>query len=544
MAPSGKLSGISKSLNALTFVPPGFKRSITVNFPEGKLPVCKACKSFSSTRDACRLTKGHVDAPWSTSWVCILTDTSVVNKTLYDVFPDADGEARDFIFNDGDYSVMDLNKSCKFQAFFEGSFEANTPVCLACKNTNRTKNYCRTKHNHGQVPWNSSFAFVSLKDKFSQSQDMGTPELGETVLSDGTFAVAVSHVFLVEISADKVESRTLTIPQGSAMAQAKMVAKKLETSESLARKREQVNANAGKAKVASRRKAATKNRPSKSDDVEKALVSLQRGRSTSAPLSAYSPSPFPQQLYPPNGTYQPGVGYFPQNGYYHAQPIGYNHQQEQQQQQRQFQHSHNPMQQQGYHQYQQQKNQPGGQLDYSKQWAAYYAAQAHRSAPNPYAQQQQQQQQQHQQQQQQKHPFPAPYNLGEGDGGNAAPPLQYPPPPQRLHSGVTHEAHLLLHHPGAAGTPPRASSYHQLYVPHGQAVVNSFSDTPSNNSPAIGGVGGTHGQSIDPFSLFNQIYPTEEGGVDGSTAAPIHGNLQSNLTKSESSDRLATIAKG
>ena len=75
---------------------------------------------------------------------------------------------------------------------------------------------------------------------------MGTPELGETVLRDGTFAVAVSHVFLVEISADKVESRTLTIPQGSAMAQAKMVAKKLETSESLARKREQVNANAGK----------------------------------------------------------------------------------------------------------------------------------------------------------------------------------------------------------------------------------------------------------------------------------------------------------
>ena len=160
---------------------------------------------------------------------------------------------------------------------------------------------------------------------------MGTPELGETVLSDGTFAVAVSHVFLVEISADKVESRTLTIPQGSAMAQAKMVANKLETSESLARKREQVNANAGKvrsgrsgsceslehctnsklinplkqAKVASRRKAATKNRPSKSDDVEKALVSLQRGRSTSAPLSAYSPSPVPQQLYPPNGTYQP-----------------------------------------------------------------------------------------------------------------------------------------------------------------------------------------------------------------------------------------------
>ena len=101
-----------------------------------------------------------------------------------------------------------------------------------------------------------------------------------------------------------------------------------------------------------------------------------------------------------------------------------------------------------------------------------------------------------------------------------------------------------MYHPGAAGTPPRAGSHHQLYIPHGQAVVNSFSDTPSNNSPAIGGVGGTHGQSIDPFSLFNQIYPTEEGEVDGSTAAPIHGNLQSNLTKTESSDRLATIAKG
>ena len=98
---------------ALIFAPPAPSNppfSITVNFPEGKLPVCKACKSFSSTRDACRLTKGHVDAPWSTSWVCILTDTSVVNKTLHDAFPDADGEARDVIFNDGDYSVMNLNK--------------------------------------------------------------------------------------------------------------------------------------------------------------------------------------------------------------------------------------------------------------------------------------------------------------------------------------------------------------------------------------------------------------------------------------------------
>ena len=75
-------------------------------------------------------------------------------------------------------------------------------------------------------------------------------------------------------------------------------------------------------------------------------------------------------------------------------------------------------------------------------------------------------------------------------------------------------------------------------------MVNSFADVASRGSPALGGVGVAHGQ-IDPFSLFNQIYPGEDGGGDETAAAlmPTHGNLQPNLTKSESSDRLATMCK-
>ncbi|GMI07419.1 hypothetical protein TrLO_g7589 [Triparma laevis f. longispina] len=85
----------SKSLNAIQLMPPGWKRSIYVPFLAGKLPVCQDCKVYTLTRDVCRLSKGHEGLPWSTSWVCILTDSTVRKEN--------DKGQEEFV--DGNYNV-------------------------------------------------------------------------------------------------------------------------------------------------------------------------------------------------------------------------------------------------------------------------------------------------------------------------------------------------------------------------------------------------------------------------------------------------------
>ncbi|GMH59474.1 hypothetical protein TrST_g11496 [Triparma strigata] len=184
-----------KLLNVTQLVPPGWRRSISVPFPEGKLPVCASCKVFTLTRDVCRLVKGHTGLPWSTSWVCILTDSTVrrVNHLGMEVFID------------GDYTVKDLNDNFNFQNLFQGDFGMYTPVCLSCKNTNRTKTYCRGKRSHGAIPWNTSYIYVTLKD------DETKVEPDETVFTCKDYSVSASHVFMIAVSAHNVKTMKLDI---------------------------------------------------------------------------------------------------------------------------------------------------------------------------------------------------------------------------------------------------------------------------------------------------------------------------------------------
>ncbi|GMH84528.1 hypothetical protein TL16_g09951 [Triparma laevis f. inornata] len=185
----------SKSLNAIQLMPPGWKRSIYVPFLAGKLPVCQDCKVYTLTRDVCRLSKGHEGLPWSTSWVCILTDSTVRKEN--------DQGQEEFV--DSNYTVTDLNGKYNFQNLFQGDFGMDAPVCLSCKNTNRTKTYCRGKRSHGAIPWNTSYVYVTLK------KDVSMFEHDETVLTSDDLSVAVSHVMLVQASATSVASRRLDI---------------------------------------------------------------------------------------------------------------------------------------------------------------------------------------------------------------------------------------------------------------------------------------------------------------------------------------------
>ena len=43
-------------------------------------------------------------------------------------------------------------------------FSPKTPVCSACKRTNRTKNFCRERHKHRHLPWCTVYVLLSALD--------------------------------------------------------------------------------------------------------------------------------------------------------------------------------------------------------------------------------------------------------------------------------------------------------------------------------------------------------------------------------------------
>jgi hypothetical protein len=43
-------------------------------------------------------------------------------------------------------------------------FDPKTPVCAACKRTNRTRSFCRERHKHRQLPWCSVYVLLSTLD--------------------------------------------------------------------------------------------------------------------------------------------------------------------------------------------------------------------------------------------------------------------------------------------------------------------------------------------------------------------------------------------
>lgn len=133
--------------NLLTFTPPGFKQTLNVKYPDSRLAVCHKCKKNFKTRDMCRVRNTHTAPPWTTAYVCITMDESCT---------DADGKYVD--------KPLTL-RMVQWQPYaVKKNFGPKTPVCSACKRTNRTKSFCRERHKHRHLPWCTVYVLLSTLD--------------------------------------------------------------------------------------------------------------------------------------------------------------------------------------------------------------------------------------------------------------------------------------------------------------------------------------------------------------------------------------------
>mmetsp|Transcript_11219 Transcript_11219/g.16071 ORF Transcript_11219/g.16071 Transcript_11219/m.16071 type:complete len:307 (-) Transcript_11219:49-969(-) len=149
-----------------------------------QLPVCAKCKRHYKTRDICRIKFGHTDVPWTNTYICITLDDSCMNKEdgtyisgndtkLHAVVlppppsqPPTGAQHSDNTRSDEKATPTYIVNTC---------LDGTAPVCMACKQSNRTKAYCRKKMRHKELPWNTLFVLLKL-----QRQHVDTSGCGAT----------------------------------------------------------------------------------------------------------------------------------------------------------------------------------------------------------------------------------------------------------------------------------------------------------------------------------------------------------------------------
>lgn len=143
--------------NILTFTPPGFHQALNVKFPDSRLAVCKGCKKNYKTRDMCRVRNSHTSPPWATAFICVTFDDTCIE----------DGK-----FIDKPMTVRML----QWQPFcVRKPFDVKHPVCSSCKKTNRTRNFCRERHKHRQLPWCTVYVLLSALESTDPSTVVADP---------------------------------------------------------------------------------------------------------------------------------------------------------------------------------------------------------------------------------------------------------------------------------------------------------------------------------------------------------------------------------
>ena len=95
----------------------------------------------------CRVRNSHTTAPWTTAYICITIDDSCL---------DENGR---FVDKPMTVRMVQWQPYCVTKPF-----DAKTPVCAACKRTNRTRSFCRERHKHRQLPWCSVYVLLSTLD--------------------------------------------------------------------------------------------------------------------------------------------------------------------------------------------------------------------------------------------------------------------------------------------------------------------------------------------------------------------------------------------
>lgn len=158
--------------NVLSFTPPGFKQVLNVKFPDCRLAVCERCKKNYKTRDMCRVRNGHTDKPWSTAYICITLDDSCTDPVTKK-YVDAPLTVR----------MVQWQPYC-----IKKPFDGKTPVCAACKKTNRTRSFCRERHQHRQLPWCTVYVILSAVESTDPNTVVAAPSrrVSCTVVDDAT----------------------------------------------------------------------------------------------------------------------------------------------------------------------------------------------------------------------------------------------------------------------------------------------------------------------------------------------------------------------
>lgn len=144
--------------NFLTFTPPGLKQTLNIKFPDSRLAVCEKCKKNFKTRDMCRVRNVHTTAPWTTAYICITVDESCT---------DDDGK---FVDKPLTVRMVQWQPYCT-----KKPFDPKTPVCAACKRTNRTRSFCRERHKHRHLPWCTVYVLLSALDQVDPTTVVAAP---------------------------------------------------------------------------------------------------------------------------------------------------------------------------------------------------------------------------------------------------------------------------------------------------------------------------------------------------------------------------------
>lgn len=165
-----------RMMNTLRCVIPGLNGHMNIAFPPRKLPVCEKCKKIYKTRQLCRERDCHTDRPWNKTYVCFILDDSC--------FGMEDGTRGSVIVPEDQYKFTASIVECsptKYFAHFDSRKGQLDPICAPCKVKNYTKNHCRVKHAHKNLPWGTVYMTlkaekieVECKDDDDNSDDTKT----------------------------------------------------------------------------------------------------------------------------------------------------------------------------------------------------------------------------------------------------------------------------------------------------------------------------------------------------------------------------------
>jgi hypothetical protein len=88
-------------------------------------------------------------------------------------------------------------------------FDPKTPVCSACKKTNRTRSFCRERHKHRQLPWCTVYVLLSPADTIDPATRVAPesiPHADDDKSADPNKAVGVKGVE-GEIKPENIENK-------------------------------------------------------------------------------------------------------------------------------------------------------------------------------------------------------------------------------------------------------------------------------------------------------------------------------------------------